>query len=231
MRNCIISYGRRGWPAPIISCIIDLVAARGGWPPRDALSFAKWVLAYFDFALSQPAGIDNAKSHYLSRSPGGAGRHNILHRSRGCQGGLAATRCLYKSFVAARSVIRLPASRDPRWQWEASGGEGNYYLFIAVVWESSTSCDCTLCMPFGVPGDVRISVAACAVRSGGVDLWSPAPPGSLQFFLDKDRHLTTDKGFLVRDEVAVFAHEELEAARGGWRPQVGDSGSDSARGC
>jgi hypothetical protein len=44
-------------------------------------------------------------------------------------------------------------------------------------------------------------------------LWSPALPGILQFFLGKDRHLTTDKGTLVRDEVWVFAQEELEAAK------------------
>ena len=75
-------------------------------------------------------------------------------------------------------------------------------------------------------GGPRISTASRGVGAGVADSWSPAPPGSLHFFLGKDRHLITDKGSLVCCEVAVFAQEELEAARGGWRPQVDSSRAD-----
>jgi hypothetical protein len=75
-------------------------------------------------------------------------------------------------------------------------------------------------------GVLPISTASSGVGAGVADLWSPAPPGSLQFFMGKDRSIITDKGSLVRYEVAVFAQEELEAARGGWRPQVDFSRAD-----
>jgi hypothetical protein len=35
MRNCIIIVVARGGLAATTKLIIDLVAARGGWPPRD----------------------------------------------------------------------------------------------------------------------------------------------------------------------------------------------------
>jgi hypothetical protein len=55
MRKCIISCGHRGRLAAVTRCCIDLVAARGGWPPRDCIIYWK---------TNAHEWWDNAISHY-----------------------------------------------------------------------------------------------------------------------------------------------------------------------